>query len=82
MVTWCTLTTDSASNIKWATEDLGWRHISYFGHYLSEDELAFVKEEGAVDIDVMDVMDQNSQGDRNEEEQQHQKDADVMSCEE
>ena len=50
--------------------------------YLSEDELALVKEEIAVDIDIMDVMDHNSQGDRNEEEQQHQKDADVMSCEE
>ena len=28
------------------------------------------------------MMDYNSQGDNNEEEQQHQKDADVMSCEE
>ena len=26
---------DSASNIKRATEDLGWRHISCFGHNLN-----------------------------------------------
>ena len=50
--------------------------------YLSEDELALVKEEIAVDIDIMDVMDHNSQGDRNKEQQQHQKDADAKSCEE
>ena len=30
----------------------------------------------------MDVMDHNSQGDRNEEQQHHQNDADIMSCEE
>ena len=41
-----------------------------------------VKEEIAVDIDVMDGMDHSYQGDRNEEEQQHQKDADIMSYEE
>ena len=29
------ITTDSASNIKRATEDLGWRHISCFGHNLN-----------------------------------------------
>ena len=29
------ITTDSASNIKWATMDLGWRHISCFGHNLN-----------------------------------------------
>lgn len=29
------ITTDSASNIKWATEDLDWRHISCFGHNLN-----------------------------------------------
>ena len=51
-------------------------------HYLSEDELALVKEEIGIDIDVMDVIDHNSQGDTNEEQQQHQRDADVMSCEE
>ena len=48
----------------------------------SEDKLALAKEEIAINIDIMDVMDHNSQGDRNEEEQRHQKDADVMSCEE
>ena len=26
------ITTDNASNIKRATEDLGWRHISFVGH--------------------------------------------------
>ena len=29
------ITTDSVSNIKWTTEDLGWRHISCFGHNLN-----------------------------------------------
>ena len=29
------ITTDSASNIKQATEDLGWSHISCFGHNLN-----------------------------------------------
>ena len=29
------ITTDIASNIKRATEDLGWRHISCFGHNLN-----------------------------------------------
>ena len=50
--------------------------------YLSQDELILVKEKIAVDIDVKDGMDHNYQEDRNKEEQLHQKDADIMSCEE
>ena len=47
--------------------------------YLSEDELALVKEEIIVDIDVMDVMDHGSLCDSDtteEPQQQHQRDAD------
>ena len=50
--------------------------------YLNEDELALVKEKIAIDIDVMDVMDHNSQEDTNEGQQQDQRNADVVSCEE
>ena len=45
--------------------------------YLSDDELALVKEEITVDIDV---MDHNSQDNINDE-QQHQQDIDVVDCE-
>ena len=48
--------------------------------YLSDDELALVKEEITVDIDVMDMMDHNSQNNTNDE-QQHQQDIDVVDCE-
>ena len=48
--------------------------------YLSDDELALVKEEITIDIDVIDTMDLSSQGDTGDK-QQHQKDNDVMDCE-
>ena len=48
--------------------------------YLNDDELALVKEEITIDIDVMDTMDLSSQGDTSDK-QQHQKDNDVMDCE-
>lgn len=51
--------------------------------YLSDDELVLVKEEIAVDIEEMDILDHNNQGSTSDEQQhQHQKEADVVNCEE
>ena len=54
-------------------------NLHFRAGYLSDDELALVKEEIIVDIDVMDMMDYDSQ-DNTSDDQQYQQDIDVVDC--